>query len=273
MDQRPPPCTYQAPRPPVPLTTTPTDSAALYTAGWPLHPDAAYKPLLPGQMVVPTSDHWQTSTAGYSSSPYSEPPSFSQMGITPPGHVTRWWVREGMGPHGYMPYFPYTYTGPTPCGSDSETLDDRFPLLHTRAMQMPDVGLRRMPAPAAMQGQIMGLRQTPALAASQGLGSRESQVPLSGESQVPISEESQVPLFGESQMPDLGGSQIPHEGDIAMLGPDQLAPDSPQDMLSNDDQQPPPAGGVSEEVAGDPTTQYIQIDQIRLMGKYIFRHY
>jgi hypothetical protein len=97
-------------------------------------------------------------------------------------------------------------------------------------------------------------------------------VPLSGESQGPISVESQVSLSGESQMPDMGGSQILHEGDVAMLGTDQLAPNSPQDMLSDDDQQPPPAGGVGEEVVGDPATQHIQIDQIRLMGKYIFRH-
>jgi hypothetical protein len=97
MNQRPPPCAYQAPSPPVPPTTMPTDSAALYTAGWPHHPDAAYRPLLPGTVVVPMSDHRQTSTAGYSCSPYSEPPTFSQMGITPPGHVTRWWVREGWG--------------------------------------------------------------------------------------------------------------------------------------------------------------------------------
>jgi hypothetical protein len=37
-----------------------------------------------------------------------------------------------------------------------------------------------------------------------------------------------------------------------MLGPEQLAPDSPQDMLSDDDQQPPSAEGVGEEHAGDP---------------------
>jgi hypothetical protein len=61
-----------------------------------------------------------------------------------------------------------------------------------------------------------------------------------------------VPISGESQMPDLGGGQIPHEGDVAMLGPDQLAPDSPQDMFSDDDQQRPPTEGVGEEVAGDP---------------------
>jgi hypothetical protein len=177
-----------------------------------------------------------------------------------------------MGPHGYAPYFPYTYTGPMPCGSDSETQDDRFPLSQTREMQMPTVGLGQMSAQAAMHGQIMGLRQMPASAASQGLGPGESQVPLSEESQGPISGESQVPLSGESQMPDLGGSQILHEGDVAILGTDQLALNSPQDILSDDDQQPPPTEGVGEEVAGDPATQHIQIDQIRLMGKYIFRH-
>lgn len=37
-----------------------------------------------------------------------------------------------------------------------------------------------------------------------------------------------------------------------MLVTDQLALDSPQDTDSDDDQQPPPAGGVGEEVAGDP---------------------
>jgi hypothetical protein len=82
-----------------------------------------------------------------------------------------------------------------------------------------------------------------------------------------------VPVSGESQMPNLGGSQIPYEGDVAMLGPDQLAPDSPQDMVSDDDQQPPPAEGVGEEHAGDPATHHIQTDQIRLMGKYIFIHH
>jgi hypothetical protein len=44
-------------------------------------------------------------------------------------------------------------------------------------------------------------------------------------------------------------------------------------MGSEDDEQPPPAGGVAEEVAGDPATQHIEIDQIRLMGKYIFKHH
>jgi hypothetical protein len=252
--------------------TTPTDSTALYIAVWPHHPDAAYRPLLPGTVAMPTSDHGQTSTAGYCSSPYSELPTLSQIGFTPPSNVARWWVRERMGPHGYAPYFPYTYTGPMPYGSDSETHDDRFPLPQTGEMQMPTVGLGQMPAQAAMQGQIMGLRQMPASAASQGLRPGESPAPLSGQSQVPISGESQVPLSDKSQMSDLGGSQILHEGDVAMLGTDQLAPDSPQDMLSDDDQQPPPARGVGEEVVGDPATQHIQIDQIRLMGKYIFRH-
>lgn len=82
-------------------------------------------------------------------------------------------------------------------------------------------------------------------------------------------------LAGESQMPNLGGSQLPHEGDVTMLGPDDLVPDSPQDMGSEDDEQPPPAGRVAEEVTGDTgdtATQLIGIDQIRLMGKYIFKH-
>jgi hypothetical protein len=134
MDQIPPPCAHWAPRLPVPSTTTPTASAALYTAGWPHHPDAAYRTLLPGTVAVSTSDHGPTSTAGYSCSPYEMPLTFSQMGITSPGHVTRWWVREGMGPHGYAPYFPYPYIGPMSCGSDSETQDDRFPLLQTEEM-------------------------------------------------------------------------------------------------------------------------------------------
>jgi hypothetical protein len=169
MDQRPPPCAYRAPRPSMTPMTTPTNSTALYTAAWPHHPDAAYRPLLPGTVPLPTSDHGQTSTAGYCSSPYSELPTLSQIGFTPPGNVARWWVREGMGPHGYAPYFPYTYTGPMPCGTDSETHDDRFPLPQTEEMQMPAVGLGQMPAQTVIQGQIMGLRQMPALAASQGL--------------------------------------------------------------------------------------------------------
>jgi hypothetical protein len=61
-----------------------------------------------------------------------------------------------------------------------------------------------------------------------------------------------VPLLDDSQGPDLGESQMPHEGDFAMLCPDQLAPDSPQDMLSNDNQQPPPGEGFGEEHTGDP---------------------
>jgi hypothetical protein len=73
---------------------------------------------------------------------------------------------DGMMPHGYAPYFPYPYTGPTPCESDSETQDDRFLLPQTREMQMPAMGLRQMSAPAAMQGPAMGLRQMPASAAS-----------------------------------------------------------------------------------------------------------
>jgi hypothetical protein len=79
-----------------------------------------------------------------------------------------------------MSYFLYTYTGPTPCGPDSETQDDRFPLSQPGEMQMP--------APAERQGPAPG--------------------------------ESQVPLSGESQMLDMGESQMPHEEDVAMFGLD-----------------------------------------------------
>jgi len=129
MDQRPPPCAHRAPRLPMPSTTTPTTPAPLYTAAWPHYPDAAYRPLMSGTVGVTTSNHGQTSTAGYFSSQNSVPSTFSQMGITSPGHMTRWWARKGhnwMSTHSSMPYFPYTYTGPTPCGSESETQDDRF---------------------------------------------------------------------------------------------------------------------------------------------------
>jgi hypothetical protein len=169
-----------------------------------------------------------------------------------------------MGSQGYALYFPYTYSVLSTCNPDSETQDGRFPLSQTGEMQMPAVGLGQIPAQAAMQGQILGARHIPASGASQGPGHVESQMPLPGESHVPLS--------GKSQMPDVG-SQSTHEEDVVMLGTDQLAPGSPKDMDSDDDQQPPPAGGVGEEVAGDPATQYIEIEQIWLMGKYIFRHH
>jgi hypothetical protein len=152
MDQRPPPYAYRAPRPPVPPMTTPTDSTALYTAAWPHHPDGAYRPLMPGTVAVLTSDHGQTSTAGPCSSPLSELPTLSQIGFTQPGNAYRWWVREGRGPQGYAPYFPYTYSVPSTCNPDSETQDDRFPLSQTGEMQMPAVGFGQIPAQAAMQG-------------------------------------------------------------------------------------------------------------------------
>jgi hypothetical protein len=174
MDQRPPPCAHRAPCPPVPPMTTPTDSTTLYTTTWPHHPDAAYRPLLPGTVAEATSNHGQTSTAGCFSSPYSEAPTLSQIGFTASGNVTRWWLREGMGPHGYVPYFPYTYTAPPPCNPDSETQDDRFLLSQTGEMQMPAMGLGQTPAQAAMQRQMMGLRQMPASAAGQGPGPGES---------------------------------------------------------------------------------------------------
>jgi hypothetical protein len=46
-------------------------------------------------------------------------------------------------------------------------------------------------------------------------------------------------------------------------------------MLSDDDHhdEPHPAEGVGEEHPGDPATERIQTDQIRLMGKYIFIHH
>jgi hypothetical protein len=66
---------------------------------------------------------------------------------------------------------------------------------------------------------------------------------------------------------------MPHKGDFTMLGLDQSPPDSPHDILSNDDQQPPPGEGVGEEHADDLATQRIQTEQIRLMGKYIFIHH
>jgi hypothetical protein len=259
MDQRPPHYAYRAPSPPVPPMTTPTVSTALYSAAWPHHPDGAYRPLLPGTVAWPTSDHGQTSTAGPCSSPFSEPPSLSQLGFTQPGNAYRWWVNQP----GYASYSPFTCSVPT-CNPDSETQDCRLPLSQTGEMQMPAVGLGQIPAQAAMQGQILGPRQMPASGASQGPGHVESQMPLPGESQMPLS--------GESQMPDVGGSQTTHEEDVAMLGTDQLAPGSPQGMDSDDDQHPPPAGEVGEEVAGDPATQHIGTGQIRLMGKYICRH-
>jgi hypothetical protein len=150
MDQRPPPYAYRAPRPPVPPMTTPTDSTALYTAAWPHHPDGAYRPLLPGTVAVPTSNHGQTSTAGPCSSPLSELSTLSQIGFTQPGNAYRWWVREGMGPQDYAPYFPYTYSVPSTCNPDSETQDGRFSLSQTGEMQMPAVGLGQIPAQAAM---------------------------------------------------------------------------------------------------------------------------
>jgi hypothetical protein len=146
MDQRPPPYAYWAPRPPVPPMTTPTDSTALYTAAWPHHLDGAYRPLLLGTVAVSTSDHGQTSTARPCSSPLSELPTLSQIGFTQPGNVARWWVREGMGPQGYAPYFPYTYSVPSTCNPDSETQDGRFPLSQTGEMQMLAVGLGQISA-------------------------------------------------------------------------------------------------------------------------------
>jgi hypothetical protein len=184
MDQRPPPCAHRAPSLPVPPTTTPTASTPLYTAAWPHHPDAAYRPLMPSTVGTTTSDHGRASGAGYS--PYLLPPTFLHMGITSPGHVARWWAREGHdagSPHwANMGYYPYPFTPPMSCNPDNKIQDDRFPLSQLGEMQMPATVLRQMPAPAERQGPVP----------------RESQVPVYGESQVLLSGESQVPLSGES---------------------------------------------------------------------------
>jgi len=146
MDQRPPHCAHWASHLPVPSMTTSTAQASLHIAPWPHHPDTAYRPFLPSTAGMTVSDHGQTSSTGYFSSPYSVPLTFSQMGITSPGHVTQWWVQEGhdgISPHwANMPYFPYTYTGPTPCGFDSETQDDRFSLPQPGERQMSATGVR-----------------------------------------------------------------------------------------------------------------------------------
>jgi hypothetical protein len=127
MDQRPPTCAHRAPRLPVPCTTTstPAMSAALHTTPWPHHPDAVYRPLPPGTAGMSRSDPGQTSSAGYSPSPY---PTFSQLGITSPGHIDRWWARECHDPSRFPLYYPYPLTPPMPVNPDSETQDDRFPL-------------------------------------------------------------------------------------------------------------------------------------------------
>jgi len=129
-----------------------------------------------------------------------------------------------------MLYGPYPWFGPHPCGFDSETQDYKFPLT------------------------LLG----------------ESQMPAPRESQRPDPRKSQRPISGESQGLYLGESQMPHEGDFAMLGPDQSPPDSPQDMPPDEGQQPPPGERVGEKHADDLATQRIQLDQIRLMGKYIY---
>jgi hypothetical protein len=89
------------------------------------------------------------------------------MGITSPGHVTRWWVRKGhdaISPHwANMGYYPYPFTGPTPCGPDSETQDDRFPLSQPGGDADADYGVGtdagtgREPGPSAKGETSAGL--------------------------------------------------------------------------------------------------------------------
>jgi hypothetical protein len=178
MDQRLPPCAHRAPRLPVLYTNTSTAQGSLQATTWPLHPnaayrplpsvmagmptstaqgplqttpwphhpDAAYRPLMLATARMTTSDHGQTSTVGYSSSPYSMHQTLSQMGIASPGHVTRWWVREGHdGENGGVSYWPFPYNRPMPCGSDSETQDDSFLLPQPTERQMPALVERQMP--------------------------------------------------------------------------------------------------------------------------------
>jgi hypothetical protein len=159
MDQRPPGYAHRAPRLPVPPTTTPghpmttpTAPALLYTGAWPHHPGGSYRPLMPGTVGATTSAHGQTSGDGYT--PYSLPPTFSQMGITSPGHVDRWYVRDGhaLTSHLYnVGYYQYPFTRPRLCGSDSETQDNRFPLPQSGEMQMPAAGMGPLLTPAVAE--------------------------------------------------------------------------------------------------------------------------
>lgn len=112
------------------------------------------------------SDYEYTSSTGYFSSPYSVPPTFSLS----------------------MSYFLYTYIGPTPCGSDIETQDDRFPL----------------PQPGERQMSVTGVRQMLALGESQGLEPGGSHAPISGETQVPLAGQSQGRIWGRARCPMRG---------------------------------------------------------------------
>jgi hypothetical protein len=156
---------------PYPTTSTPAMLAALHTTPWPHHPDAVYRPLPPGTAGMSRSDPGQTSAAGYSPSPYS---TFSQLGITSPSHIDRWWERECHDPSRFPLYYPYPLTPPMPVNPDSETQDDRFPLSQPGEMPMPAMRLGQMSAPAGGQG------------------------PAPGESQVPVYGQSQLLLSGES---------------------------------------------------------------------------
>jgi hypothetical protein len=233
-----------------PPTSTPAMSAALHTTPWPHHPDAVYRPLPPGTAGMSRSDPTQTSSAGYSSSlsPYT---TFSQMGLTSPGHIDRWWARECHDLSRFPLYYPHPLTPTMPVNPDSETQDDRFPLPQRGGMPMPGMRSGQLSAQAGGQG------------------------PAHGESQMHVYGQSQLPLPGESQGPDVGESQLPREGDDVMLGLDQLAHDVPQDMPSDDDHDDEhhPEDQAGEEHAGDPATEHIAFDHIRLMGKYICIHH
>jgi hypothetical protein len=81
------------------------------------------------------------------------------MGITSPGHVDRWYVRDGhaLTSHLYnVGYYQYPFTGPRLCGSDSETQDDRFPLPQLGEIQMPAEGMGLLLTPAVAKRQARG---------------------------------------------------------------------------------------------------------------------
>jgi hypothetical protein len=92
--------------------------------------------------------------------------------------VTRWWVRDGhdgISPFwANMSYIPYPFSIPVPCGFDSETHDDRFPL--------PQLGERQMPATKVRQMSAPGWNQMLAPGENQGQAPEESQAPISRES-------------------------------------------------------------------------------------------
>jgi hypothetical protein len=79
------------------------------------------------------------------------PLTFSQIGITSPGHVAQYWAQEGLdgiSSHwANMPYNLFPWYVPAPCGSNSETQDYGLPLNQPCERQMLASGESQMPAP------------------------------------------------------------------------------------------------------------------------------